>query len=157
MTHAANIREQLDRIATWDEFLAVGQSLSEWQASDLYAALFPLAISGREGHAPWYAGCLLIDLQPDCPERLSDILVRIHASAWFVSFREVPFYLISQFGKRPVLEAAAQFLQTLPPQCVEGSRVKALAYWVHRPASDLCKHFHDWETEKFLAAAAGDA
>ncbi len=126
MTHASNIRERLDRIANADDFRAVSRSLAQWQSSEVYEALFPLAISGREGAAPWYAGCLLIDLQPDCPEPPLDMIARVHASKWFVSFREVPFYLVTQFGKRTVLDAAAHLLRR----------------WTRaRPSRRVCSHW----------------
>jgi hypothetical protein len=157
MTHVSNIREQLERIATWDDFFAVGQSLAKWQAGELYAALFPLAISGRNGTSPRHAGFLLIDLQPDCPEPLTHVIASIHTSNWFVSFREIPFYLVTQFGKRAVLDAAAQFLQALDSPSAEQSRVQALVYWTRKPASDLCKHFHSWEIGEFHAREADDA
>jgi hypothetical protein len=157
MTHASNIRERLDRIANADDFRAVSRSLAQWQSSEVYEALFPLAISGREGAAPWYAGCLLIDLQPDCPEPPLDMIARVHACKWFVSFREVPFYLVTQFGKRTVLDAAAHLLQALDSRSAEQSRVQSLVYWARMPASDLCKHFHHWEIDEFHADEADDA
>ena len=157
MTNNNEIRQQLDAIATWDAFFETRQLLAKWQPDDVYRALLPLAISGRDGNAPHRAGCLLIELQPDCIEPLSEIVSKIHNSKWYVSFREVPFYLVTQFGKHVVLDVARKFLDSLPPNRTEHSRVESLIYWASFSASDLCKGFHEWEFERFNEEAGNDS
>ena len=144
MATETKVQEQLNRIGTWDEFFACRQELSKWQSDDLYRALFPLAISGRRGNAPHRAGCLLLELQPNCPDPLPDIVAKIHKSSWYVSFREVPFYLVTQFGKHAVIAAAEEFLSSLPQNRSEHSRAETLIYWASFPATELCRVFHEW-------------
>ena len=157
MTNNTDLRQQLDAIATWVAFFEMRQLMAKWQPDEIYRALFPLAISGREGNAPHRAGCLLIELQPDCSVPLSEIVLQIHNSKWYVSFREVPFYLVTQFGKPAVLDVAQKFLDALPPNRTEHSRVETLVYWASFSASDLCKGFHEWEFERFNEEAKNEA
>jgi hypothetical protein len=144
MSDEAEIREQLDRMTTWDSFFECRQTLVEWESEVLYQTLFPLAICGRMGNAPHRAGCLLLELQPNCPDPLPEIVKKIHASKWYVSFREVPFYLVTQFGKHAVLDEARRFVSSLPENRAEHSRVSTLIYWASFPATELCRGFHEW-------------
>jgi len=157
MANEMEIRQQLDKIESWDEFFEARQLLAKWKSKEVYEVLFPLAISGLDGSAPHRAGCLLIELQPDCPESLSEVLAKIHNSKWYVSFREVPFYLVTQFGKHVVLESARKFIHSLPANQKEQSRVETLIYWASFPASALCKGFHEWEIERFYDESKKDA
>jgi hypothetical protein len=151
--NAQSLKEQLAGITTYDEFQQLRQSLSNHKQDDLYRFLFKLAINGREDLAPKMAGYMLIELQPNCSDTLYDVLTQIHLSSYFLSFREVPFYLVTQFGKHTLLDEAKQFVKKLPKDKSENSRVDTIIYWASMPASELCKGFHDWESEAFLEAA----
>ena len=152
-TNAQSLKEKLAGISTYDEFQQLRQSLSNHKQDDLYRFLFKLAINGREDHTPKMAGCMLIELQPNCSDTLYDVLTQIHLSSYFLSFREVPFYLVTQFGKHNLLSEAKQFVKNIPKEESSNPRVDTIIYWASMPASELCKGFHDWESEEFLEAA----
>ncbi|MBN8740967.1 MAG: hypothetical protein BGP24_20600 [Lysobacterales bacterium 69-70] len=145
-----SLTERLAQITGWDDFRDVKHLLSDWKPANVYEFLFPLAISSRDEAPSGIAGRLLIALQPDCPESLADVIAKVHASRWFVSYREIPFYLITQFGKPAVVAAARAFMAALPPTA--NSRVDTILYWALRPASSLCEPFHSWETETMLSS-----
>jgi hypothetical protein len=144
MKESESLVEALGRVVTYDDFVRVCQMLNGRTAQDLFETLFPLAI--RIGPASGTAARMLIELQPSCSLELPVLLGQIHAAQLDASNREVPFYLVSQFGQRAVLQEAAKFLALLPKGGPR-SKVDAISYWASMPAAELCKRFHLWEAE----------
>jgi len=137
-------RQQLAQVQTFEQFLELRRALVTCLPGDLYESLFSIAISDRSDGAAQIACRALIGLQPPCPETCKHVLERIHESHWFVSFREVSFYLITQFGKPQLLNEARAFIATLPTG-EPRSRVDAVVYWASMPASALCEPYHYWQ------------
>jgi hypothetical protein len=140
-------RQQLAQVQTYEQFLELRRALVVCLPGDLYENLFSIAISDRSDGAAQIAGRALIDLEPPCPETCDRVLERIHRSCWFVSFREIPFYLVTQFGKQHLLSEAKAFISSLP----EGeprSRIEAIVYWASMATSALCEPYHYWQWKK---------
>lgn len=148
MEDLSQVRDELNKVITYDDFFSLRQSLARFTDSELFGALFPIAIDGREDRAPHLAGCALVELQPDCPCELVSLLTQIHSSNLFASYREVPFYLVTQFGKHAVLNGAGLFLASISLEPKSHSRVESILYWAAMPASELCRHFHDWRADE---------
>jgi hypothetical protein len=147
-------RQRLAQVQTYDQFLELRRHLIAYKPEDLYEDLFAIAITDRSDGAACIAGRALIELEPPCPESCQRVLERIHESRWFVSFREVPFYLITQFGKPQLLAEAKAFLATVPEE--PRSRVDTIVYWASGATSGLCEPFHDWQWEDVIDGPPGE-
>ena len=137
-----NLEAELGKIASYDDFCHTCSLFAGSSHQVVFQALWPPAI-GRSD-ATEMAGYMLAELQPDSNHGIESLMAQIHSSALDASNRIVPFYLVSQFGRRTVLRAASDFIRSLP-QGSPRSRVDAVQYWAAFPASELCKQFHDWE------------
>jgi hypothetical protein len=142
-------RQQLAQVQTYEQFLELRKVLSTFAPKDLYENLFAIAITDRCDGAACVAGRALIELDPPCPETCERVLQRIHESRWFVSFREIPFYLVTQFGKSHLLSEAKAFLSKLPQQ-EPRSRVDTIVYWASMAASGLCEPHHYWQWQEVI-------
>jgi hypothetical protein len=129
------LEDVLSRVATYVEYARVCESLNGQTAEEMFQALFPLAI--HEGPASATASHMLVDLQPSCPIDLQELLVNIHSSTLDASNRSVPFYLVTQFGQRAILSAAAKFGPS--------PNVRSIVYWACIPAARLREPFLEWE------------
>ncbi len=137
-----NLEAELGKTASYDDFCDARSLFSNSSHHIVFQALWPLAIGRTD--AKEMAGYMLAELQPDSDQSIKLLMAQIHSSALDASNRIVPFYLVSQFGRRTVLRAASDFIKSLP-QGSPRSRVDAVQYWAAFPASELCKQFHDWE------------
>lgn len=144
METISDLQEKLRGINTYDDFFEVRRTMTGYSEETVFRSLWSLAVRRAGDESTGMAGYMLAELQPDAQESLESLLSQVHASELDASNRIVPFYLISQFGKHVVLQACARFIGALP-QGSPRSRVDAVLYWAGFPASDLCKHFHDWE------------
>jgi hypothetical protein len=137
MSASSPLEEVLSRVSTWADYGRACESFNGQTAEEVFQSLFPLAI--HEGPASGIASHLLVSLQPICPTDLPDLLARIHASTLDASNCSVPFYLVSQFGQRALLHAAAKFGPS--------PNINKVLYWACKPASRLCEPFVAWENE----------
>jgi hypothetical protein len=140
---AEELRQALAEGVTHDQFHELAAKLRGRPADEVFGLLWPLALNGDLVPANW-AGCLLIYLEPCCPLSVEDALRAVAASRLNPSYREVPFYLAAQFGKRVVGEAlravAAEFAGR------EAFGLGATAYWLGRPAVELVGWFVRWRS-----------
>ncbi len=142
-------RQQLAQVQTYEQFLELRRALVTCLPDDLYESLFSIAISDCRDGAAKIAGYALIDLEPPCPETCGRVLERIHGSRWDVSFREIPFYLVTQFGKEHLLSEAKKFISSLP----EGepySPVEIVVYWASGATEKLCEGYHYWQWQELI-------
>jgi hypothetical protein len=95
------------------------------------------------------AGRMLISLDPRCPDSCDAILRKIDSSQWDVSLKEIPFYLISQFGKWKLLGELEAFLAKRPPADAT-SRVDGILYWARMPTHSLASDLHYWEWQDVI-------
>ncbi len=148
-------RQQLAQIQTYEQFLELRRALVTCAPGDLYESLFSIAISDPSDGAANLAGLALIDLEPPCPETCRRVLERIHGSQWDVSFKEVPFYLVTQFGKPHLRSEAKAFISALPDG-EPRSRVEAVAYWASGATSALCEPYLRWKWQEEIEDEADE-
>jgi hypothetical protein len=137
-------RQNLTQIDKYQDFFTLRQRIAEVRPVDLAEFLLGIAIANVGDQADRVAGCLLIDLEPKCPYSCEQVLARVHKSNWNVSYKELPFYLVSQFGKWAVLREIEKFANSVSPGETL-SRVEGISYWVRMPTSELAKPLHYWE------------
>jgi|GEM_PF-3001334 hypothetical protein len=144
MQATRELQEQLSTIVGYDDFRQARGQVIGMAHDTQFQALWSLAILRPDSRAVEMAGYLLAELQPDSDRSLASLMAQIHASGLDPSNRIVPFYLVAQFGRRSVVQAASDFIASLPRDAPR-SRVDAVRYWASIPASELCKPLHDWE------------
>ncbi|WP_369942319.1 hypothetical protein [Xanthomonas medicagonis] len=152
MEATQKLQEQLGKIVSYDDFRQACHQVASMAHDTQFQALWSLAILRPDGRAVEMAGYLLAELQPDPDRGLASLMAQIHASGLDASNRFVPFYLVAQFGRRWVVQAASDFIASLPPGAPR-SRVDAARYWASIPASQLCKPLHDWEARDLYGIA----
>lgn len=143
-------REMLLSIRSYEEFFSFCQSLRKTDAHTVFEFLFSIAISARGDGANSRAGLALIELDPRCPVSCAEVIETIAASSWDVSNREIPFYLISQFGKWPLAAAIQEFCER--PDVSEQQRkcVESIWYWAGSPSARLTVNLFYWEWQKTI-------
>ena len=140
----SDFRTGLAQATTWSEVLAYAQRSFVSGGPPIFETLFTLALEGKEDRASYNAAALLVFMDPDCPLHCQTVVSRIHDSQWVANRREVPFYLVTHFGKQQLLEVSRQFMADFSHDQRQDSRVTALRYWITGSAESLCAPFHDW-------------
>ena len=143
-----SIRQRLLDATTVAKVDELARQVSGSDPADLFRALFPVAADSRlaraagqfgpepVGHLSFRAGRLLVDLEPRCPVPCEEALRVVAEGAWDLSLREVPFYLVSQFGKLRLAEVATRLLgQASDPG--QKLALETVLYWLAPPAVDL--------------------
>lgn len=143
-------RQQLASITNYDAFFELGKELSKLDRRSLYDLLMPIAIESARDGAHIIAARALVELQPECPDGCETVLRTISRSKWDLSLREVPFYLVAEFGKWRLLQEVAQLTALGSLEKQEQVRVEGIAYWASMPASELAKPLHYWEWEEVI-------
>ncbi len=151
MEISQQLEERLGAITNYDDFFELRRRIQSSEDPGVFHALWRLALERTPNGASGMAGYMLAELQPDLDEPLNELLRQVHMSLLDASNRIVPFYLVSQFGRAQVTQAAAEFLATVPES--PRSRVDAVLYWSSFPASELCKPFHDWEAREMYGVS----
>lgn len=142
--------EDLKGIENYDEFFALSRKLSSSNDEELFNFLFPIAISKRESNASGTAGMLLIDLEPKHTRSCAELINEIANSDWFVSFKEVPFYLVSQFGKWNLASEIKEFLGRSGLTEEQRRRAESIWYWASSPSAKLSYDLHYFEWQEVI-------
>ena len=139
-------RENLNDIENYDSFSALSRKLSGYPESEVFDFLFPISIDKRENNSG-IAGKLLIDLEPKHRRSCVELVDEIAKSIWFVSFQEVPFYLVSQFGKWNLANEIEQYLNNTSLTKNQRQQVESIWYWASQPSSSLSEdlHYFEWQ------------
>ncbi|QEL19260.1 hypothetical protein [Limnoglobus roseus] len=140
---AEELQPLVDKGFTNDQFAEVVARLRSRPAAEVFGLLWPVALNGDLTASHW-AGCLLIQLEPWCPLSVEDAVREVAASALNLSYREVPFYLAAQFGKRAVGEAVRVVAAEFAGKNTSG--LGATAYWLGMPAVELVGWFWRWRS-----------
>ena len=140
-------RDQLAKIKNYDDFFKVRQAVANLSGTELFNSLFPLSIENLGDGADSFAGLLLIELDPKHELTLADMLLKIAKSKWNVSNREIPFYLVSQFGKWNVLNKVNELLKSGSFNAEEKNYLETVNYWASGSASSLSEplHYFEWQ------------
>jgi hypothetical protein len=111
------------------EYEQIRSRLQTADPAELFYALFPLAVSRQwDEPAAYFAARLLYDLRPPC--LLScDAAIQATFATWDVSIEEVPWYLVTQFGKA-VIEHTIQQLLSITPGRQDRQTLETIRYWV---------------------------
>ena len=134
----------------YDDFWDLRLKLEGVDESRLFDFLFPIAISCRGTYINGTAGCLLVELEPKHTRNCSQLLDEIANSKWDVSLKNVPFYLISQFGRWNLKEEIDKYLSNSEKTKQQKQYVGSVWYWASQPTHELAKDFHYWEWEKAI-------
>lgn len=136
------IRQQMESVANYDAFVDLALELGTHPAPQRFDFLFAHSISG--GRVGGVAARLLIETDPAPTRSCEQLLAEIAMSKWDVSTKEVPFFLISWFGKRYLKELYGSFIQTADLTPEQKQRVGTILYWTASPAANLIRSYHDW-------------
>jgi hypothetical protein len=140
----------LKGIESYDDFFSLSKKLSTLNEEDLFNFLFPISISKREGNTSGTAGMLLIDLEPKHTRSCAELIDEIANSDWFVSFKEVPFYLVSQFGKWNLASEIKEYLKKSGLTESQRRRVESVWYWASSPSAKLSYDLHYFEWQEVI-------
>jgi hypothetical protein len=146
-------KEDLANIDKYDDFFALSRKLSQVEDSELFDFLFPLAISQRTTeNINGIAGLLLVDLEPKHTRSCQELLDEMAHSKWFVSNKEVPFYLVSQFGKWNLFNEYKTYVSSAELSEQQQRRIETIIYWASSPTAKLAYDLHYWEWQEVIEA-----
>lgn len=150
MSEQSSLQAKLSLVKTYDDFFALCQVLRKEDERNLFASLFPIALSGAPDGVASMAALALIELEPKCLISCDEAIEKIANSKWDLSSREIPFYLVSQFGKWTVREAVLAF--SARPGVDEQSKVlvDGVWYWACGPSVKLTENLFYWEWQEAI-------
>src|SRR3954469_16464631 len=125
---------ELDNCAAASDAVRVRSLVGALPSNVAFHLLFTLATQDV-GKSNLFAAALLIELEPPCPVDCEVALRTLASGCWQVSDHCVPFYLISQFGKKRLIEAVAIVSNELDGE--RRDRVKSVAYHAHWPPAGM--------------------
>jgi hypothetical protein len=141
--------EDLNNIENYDLYSVLSRKLSGYSDTEVFNFLFPISIDKRE-HNSGVAGKLLIDLEPKHTRSCAELIDEIANSNWFVSFHEVPFYLVTQFGKWNLKKEIDQYISNPSTTKDQRKMVKSVWYWASMPTSGLSEDLHYFEWQEVI-------
>ncbi len=141
------LRAKFANIKNYDDFFSVFRELAPYSSEALAEALFEISINQTGNVADAMAGCLLIAIEPSMNYSCNELLIKISQSRWNVSNREVPFYLVSQFGKIHLNSVLIEMLSDSSFSESERIYIDSVLYWVSSPAAKLVEplHYFEWQ------------
>ena len=134
--------DRLLAVKDYDAFVDLSLELGCDDEKALFEFLFCQAISG--GRTGDIAARLLIEIEPAPTRSCEELLDDVAKSQWDVSAKEVPFFFISQFGKRGLLESYGAFIKNSVLNDEQKLRVGTIIYWTAGPTANLVRAYHDW-------------
>lgn len=129
-------------VADYDAFIDLALELGINRGAELFDFLFAQSISG--GGVGGTAACLLVEIDPPPTRSCEELLAEIAKSSWDVSTKEVPFFLITWFGKQLLADAYRSFIEEANLTPEQKRRVGTVLYWTASPAANLIRSYHDW-------------
>jgi hypothetical protein len=150
-------RKLLEGIEDYDSFFALSHEFSGYPEDELFNFLFSTAIGERGGNINGVAGMLLIDLEPKHTRSCSELLNEIAHSNWDVSNKEIPFYMVSQFGKWNLASEIKEYVANTKLNDIEQRRVETIWYWASSPSSKLSNDLHYFEWQEAIEGEDSNA
>ena len=135
-------RQRIESIANYDAFVDLALELGTIPEPQLFDFLFAHSLLG--GGVGGIAARLLVETDPAPTRSCEELLAEIATSNWNVSTKELPFFLISWFGKQFLNDAYRAFIQTAILTSDQKQRVGTIIYWTASPAANLIRSYHDW-------------
>lgn len=146
-----SFRSRCAEIRGWDDYLELRNTIvRSWSQERLWDCLLAILLSFRDEHSDTIAGYLLIDLEPKPQVSCDELLSRISVSRWYLSNRELPFYLVSRFGKDNLLPLLATKLSSEPLAEDQRVTLEGIQYWASMPASTLSERLHYFEWQEAI-------
>jgi len=147
----------LKNIKNYDALSELSRELSSYPQDELFNFLFPIAISCRSSYINGTAGYLLIDLEPKHTRECAELLNEIAHSRWDVSNREIPFYLVTQFGKWNLEKEIKDYVASNELTESEIRIVETIWYWASSPSVTLCEDLHYFEWQEVIEGEESSA
>jgi hypothetical protein len=144
------LQGQLSAIHAHDDFLSICKSLSAQDKKTVFDNLFAIATQNTGDRSDQIAGFALIELEPKCSFTCLQVIELVANSRWDISNRELPFYLVSQFGKWHLEKEITSFLSN--PGISEQQRVlvDSIWYWAKMPSAKLADRLLYWEWQEVI-------
>ncbi len=143
-------RDSLSKVNSYDSFFELRQSVVNIKNSDLFNILFPISIDNLGDETDSIAGLLLIELEPKHEKSCEEMLLCIANSKWDVSNKEIPFYLITQFGKWILIDTINILMKKNNFNNQQKELMKSVNYWVSFPASKLSSDLNYFEWQEII-------
>ncbi|TXI90190.1 MAG: hypothetical protein E6Q34_09435 [Burkholderiaceae bacterium] len=134
--------ELLEHVRNYDEFIDLALAMGDADRMELFEFLFSRAMSG--GRVGAIAARLLVEIEPKPTRNCEELLDEVAKSNWNVSVKEVPFYFISQFGKRGLISAYENYINDAILTDMQKQRVGTIIYWTAGSTANLIRGYHDW-------------
>ena len=143
-------------MTNWDRYQALAREARSWLPEDLWFLLWAVLLGFKDEQSDRIAGFLLLELDPEPRESLESILSRLSQSHWYLSNREVPFYLVARFGKGAVL-ASIRSLLSGDSSITHDGRVmlEGVQYWARYPTAELANRLHYFEWQEAIEGSDG--
>lgn len=135
-------RQRMQNLTGYDAFVDLALELGGSDIAGIFDFLFSETIAG--GRTSQLAGRLLIEIDPEPTRTCEALLSEVAHSKWDVSTKEVPFFFISWFGKRGLLEGYQRFIEEADLNAEQKQRVGTIIYWTAGSAAQLIRSYHDW-------------
>jgi hypothetical protein len=149
--------ELLKDIHTYDGFFELSRKLSLIEEKELFEFLFHAATNERGGNVNGTAGRLLIDLDPKASDTCDVLVHKIAKSKWDVSNKEIPFYLVTQFGKWNLAAEIKKVVNDNSYSDQERRLAEGVWYWASGPASKLSHDLHYFEWQEAIEGELPEA
>jgi hypothetical protein len=151
ITENHSLRSTCAAVRTWDDYFALRQSIVRtWTQERLWDCLWDILLDFQEEESDTIAGYLLIDIEPSPRLSCEELLNRIADSHWYLSNREVPFYLVARFGKEHLSSVLNKKLSSATLTNDQRIMLEGIQYWVSMPASTLSDRFHYFEWQEAI-------
>jgi hypothetical protein len=135
-----DIRVAMGQAIAQERFPDFINSLRAVDGVALFRGLFPLAVAAQRDGLAYPAACLLLVLEPPCDLPCEEAL-RWVVPDWDISIKEVPLYLVTQFGKQELRRAVEALVKDDAIGDVERRRLETVVYWIDFPVSETIGWF----------------
>ncbi|QYF93992.1 hypothetical protein KY495_01755 [Massilia sp. PAMC28688] len=133
---------RIESVPDYDAFVDLALELGTNSGAELFDFLFTQSLAG--GRAGGLAACLMVEIDPRPTRCCKELLAEIARSNWDVSTKEVPFYLITWFGKHFLMDAYRSLIEETRLTPEQQQRVSTILYWTASPTANLIRSYHDW-------------
>jgi len=145
-----SFRASCASVHNWDGYSDLKKSLAALSNEQLWTRLWTVLLNYQDEASDTIAGYLLISIEP-FPEKPCELLLEeISLSHWYLSNREVPFFLIVRFGKETVLSSIANILASQTISNHQRTLLEGVKYWASMPTAYLAERFHYFEWQEAI-------
>jgi len=141
----AELRQRLEGGLRPGRFAPLRSDFAAREPAAVFHVLFPIAVEFTGDGADQVAARLLVDLEPACPVSCRDALISLAFADWWVSDKLVPYYLVTQFGKRKLLRVADELVAEAGLTGSQITAITGVVYWARLPTVRLLAPFLPWE------------